>query len=393
MSRCQDVRIDEHVKFSMPEEIEKSAEKTDGNGLERIETDFYSDETVKFSLVEDKTVLKKLNKAEKEGEVITLYRAAQLIDGKLYPPMAAKIEGKFVTPIELGKWEKADEHPELADKNGKFKLDKGNGSSVTAAYNPYIHSSLTPLNDQFSSAYKRPELVTLEIIVPKSELSSGYKAEKAKDSVGMKKWKAGIVQGQLQGKRDVMLSRWDKPVRIMPENEVAEKIAEFIKGTEAVIPTHVVTPKLAEELQKRSVPMLDSIAEVEATGKFKSPWKKEKKTDRNGRERTETDRNGRADGETEEGIVKMSIPEYRLADAPEDLKQFVKDLFMRGEHAKTDISKLSRTFGTIFHYSRKLPSLERMFDRAAEIDDIKHGIANHLYNGDTGREIPLELDA
>ena len=66
---------------------------------------------------------------------------------------------------------------------------------------------------------------------------------------------------------------------------------------------------------------------------------------------------------------------------------------MRGEHAKTDISKLSRTFGTIFHYSRKLPSLERMFDRAAEIDEIKHGIANHLYNGDTGREIPLELDA
>lgn len=69
-------------------EIEKSAEKTDGYGLERMETDFYSDETVKFSLVEDKTVLKKLNKAEKDGEVITLYRAAQLIDGKLYPPTA-----------------------------------------------------------------------------------------------------------------------------------------------------------------------------------------------------------------------------------------------------------------------------------------------------------------
>ena len=34
-----------------------------------METDFYSDETVKFSLVEDKTVLKKLNKAEKDGEV------------------------------------------------------------------------------------------------------------------------------------------------------------------------------------------------------------------------------------------------------------------------------------------------------------------------------------
>ena len=33
-------------------------------------------------------------------------------DGKLYPPMAAKVKGKFVEPIELGKWEQADERPE-----------------------------------------------------------------------------------------------------------------------------------------------------------------------------------------------------------------------------------------------------------------------------------------
>ena len=67
----------------------------------------------------------------------------------------------------------------------------------------------------------------------------------------------------------------------------------------------------------------------------------------------------------------MSMPEYRLADAPEDLKQFAKDLFMRGEHAKTDIRKLSRTFGTIFHYSRKLPSADKVCRQSVGLLDTK----------------------
>ena len=69
----------------------------------------------------------------------------------------------------------------VATYNDKDKVLKfGNGSTINAAYNPYIHTSRTPLNDQFSSAWNRPELVTVEVEVPVSELTSGYHAEKAK---------------------------------------------------------------------------------------------------------------------------------------------------------------------------------------------------------------------
>ena len=156
-------------------------------------------------------------------------------DDTLYylPPMTVKIDGKLDNEIVLGVWEQSVERPDLAkpviDKKTKkqktygietdegygqpayqFKLDKGsldaNGeklSDVDAAYNPYIHSSTTPLNDQFSTAFKRPNLVTIELHIPKSELTSGYHAEKAKNSVGMKQWNAGVVQKKLTGTREV----------------------------------------------------------------------------------------------------------------------------------------------------------------------------------------------
>ena len=179
--------------------------------------------------------------------------------GKLYPPMASKINGEFVRPIELGKWEQADEHPELIDKNRRFNLNKGNGKGLKAAYNPYIHTSRTPLNDQFSEAQSRPNIVTVEVEIPKSELSSGYKADKAKDSVGEMEWKAGIVQGQLTGKRKVILSRWDKPIRIVPDSEVANVIVnDMFKGRTITMPSNVVTPSLRAELEKLGVPFVQT---------------------------------------------------------------------------------------------------------------------------------------
>ncbi|MBR4662897.1 MAG: hypothetical protein IKO93_03385, partial [Lentisphaeria bacterium] len=104
---------------------------------------------VQHSLVKDPGLLKKLDAEEKRGEYLTLYRAAQLRDGKLYSPMAAKINGQWPEPIQLGQWEQADEHPELIVKGNKFTLNKGNGATIDARYNPYIHSSPSPLNDQF----------------------------------------------------------------------------------------------------------------------------------------------------------------------------------------------------------------------------------------------------
>lgn len=209
-----------------------------------------------YSIVKDPETIKKLDKED----TVKVYRAMQVgEDGKLYPPMAAKVKGKFVEPIELGKWEQADERPELADDKGMFTLNKGNGKSLKAAYNPYIHTSRTPLNDQFSEAQNRPNIVTVEVEVPKSEQTSGYKADKAKDAVGEVEWKAGIIQGQLTGKRKVVLSRWDKPVRIVPDSEVADVIVNnMFKGKNITMPSNVVTPSLRKELEKRGVPFVET---------------------------------------------------------------------------------------------------------------------------------------
>ena len=194
---------------------------------------------------------------------VKVYRAMQLIDGKLYPPMAAKVNGSLVEPAEPGQWLRADEHPELA-KNGLFTLNKGGKDasgkrlgSVPAAYNPYWHTSRSPLNDQFSSAYKRPNLVTVEVEIPKSELTSGYHADGAKDPVGEMSWHAGPVSSKLpkEKERKVILSRWCKVVRVVPDAEVADKIAGMLKGENISVPDNTVTPSLRRELEKRGVPI------------------------------------------------------------------------------------------------------------------------------------------
>lgn len=218
------------------------------------------EQTMKYSLVEDKKTLDFLN----EQKHIKVYRAMQVIDGKLYPPMAAKIKGDdgkttFVEATQLGKWYQADEHPELVT-NGKFTLNKGNGSSITAAYNPYWHTSKSPLNDQFTSAYKRDNLVTVECEVPESELTSGYKAEGAKDSVGEMSWHSGQVSSKLSGEktRKVILSRWVKVNRIVPDSEVASKIAKLLEGENVSIPDNTITPSLRSELEKLGVEIMRS---------------------------------------------------------------------------------------------------------------------------------------
>ena len=200
---------------------------------------------------------------------VKVYRAMQLIDGKLYPPMSGRVKKQVKTkkgtmrtkwvwrdPIEVGKWEASEEHPEMANEDGTFTLDKGNGSTINAAYNPYIHTSRTPINDQFSSAWSRPELVTVEVEVPASELTSGYHAEKAKDATGEVEWKSGPVGREMaaQGKpRMVILSRWDKPVRIVPVDEVADEYAKRLAGTGITVPFNTVPPALRDALVAKGV--------------------------------------------------------------------------------------------------------------------------------------------
>lgn len=243
-------------RMGMTDEERKNSLAEETEDVNRDEQIVMNVGDTSYSIVKDPEIIKKLDKEE----TVKVYRAMQVgEDGKLYPPMAAKVKGKFVEPIELGKWEQADERPELADDKGMFTLNKGNGKSLKAAYNPYLHTSRTPLNDQFSEAQNRPNIVTVEVEVPKSELTSGYKADKAKDAVGEVEWKAGIIQGQLTGKRKVVLSRWDKPVRIVPDSEVADVIVnDMFKGKNITMPSNVVTPSLRKELEKRGVPFVET---------------------------------------------------------------------------------------------------------------------------------------
>lgn len=218
-----------------------------------------------FRVVDDVSEIERLN----NEPTIKVYRAMSLVDGKLYPPMSKKIGTSSnrvnQAPSEFGQWEVSDERPELVEKDGKNKnhiyIVKDNGKGLWVAYNPYFHTSRNPLNDQFAEAYQRPNLVTVEVEVPESELTSGYQAEGAKDPVGETKWNAGPVNRQLSSdkKRKVILSRWMRPVRIVPESEVAQRIAELIEGENVAIPDNTVTPSLLEELKKLGVKIVDGI--------------------------------------------------------------------------------------------------------------------------------------
>lgn len=264
-------RVDKVIK-KLATEITKQTgvavhtdEKESQKALEDAEA---TDSDVKYHKETDKEVLDELN----SGKTVKVYRAMQVIDGKLYPPMAASVGGKLVEANELGTWIRADENPEMAipdidPKTGKqkvdpktgelkwkFKLDKGGkdatgkkATPINAAYNPYWHMSRSPLNDQFKSAWIRPNVVVVECEVPESELTSGYKAERAKDLVGEVDWKSGSVSGEVfkqTGRaRKVILSRWCKPVRVLSDAEVAQRAKEFVGDAKVEIPENVLTPK------------------------------------------------------------------------------------------------------------------------------------------------------
>jgi site-specific DNA-cytosine methylase len=213
---------------------------------------------VRFHRVTEPEELERLNKEK----TFRMYSGMQEVDGKLYSPMAAIIDGKRTDATEIGAWMGADERPDLV-KNGKFQLvktDKKPGAGegpVPAAYNPYMHTSTSVMNDQFSGAYARGNIKVVEWEIPESEKTSGYHAEGAKDSVGLVPWTSGTVNSLLpkDRQRSVMLSRWRKAVRIVPDEEVAEKIAEQLSGTGLAIPWNVVTPNQLRELAKLGVPI------------------------------------------------------------------------------------------------------------------------------------------
>ena len=217
-----------------------------------------SNNEIRFHRVTEPEELDRLNKEK----TFRMYSGMQEVDGKLYSPMAAIIDGKRTDATEIGAWMGADERPDLV-KGGKFQLvktDKNPGAGegpVRAAYNPYMHTSTSMMNDQFTGAYARGNIKVVEWEIPESEKTSGYRADGAKDAVGLVPWHSGSVNGLLpkDRQRSVMLSRWRKAVRVVPDSEVAESIAEQLEGTGLAIPWNVVTPNQVRELAKLGVPI------------------------------------------------------------------------------------------------------------------------------------------
>lgn len=221
-----------------------------------------------FSKIEDPELLRRLNEEIERGEFVTVYRAINTKDGEWYSPMAggglqkgAKKNGYVgMYQPKKGEFEQADEHPELIqgyanEGYGQITIVKDDGKGATkVAYNPYLHTSRQMLNDQFASAWKRPGLVTMKVLVPKSELTSGYRAEGAKNSVGETDWKAGPISSRLTGKhvRKVILSRYDKPVDIVGIKEWGKSVQKQLDDAGINdVPWNVFTPEQRDEMVNR----------------------------------------------------------------------------------------------------------------------------------------------
>lgn len=202
---------------------------------------------VETQIVDDPKLIEKLE----SGEKVTGFRnVVQNPDGSFGSPMASKLgnkgkQSKKTTGFELNKWEQAEENLDIVNENGKVNLIKPDGKSVDQVdYNPYIHNRLDMVNAQFKQAWERPNLVYVETEVPKSELDNPYHAERAALPTGVHKWNGG----------DLMLSRYDKPIRVVPWEEVAD---DWVKRfAERGVEFDIVPPALLPILAERGVAIL-----------------------------------------------------------------------------------------------------------------------------------------
>lgn len=249
----------------------------------------------RFSVVTDQSLIEQLEK-----NTVVMYRGIQVENTSDGGVIMRPIMGRgFVTPndqtesedskvskwkkfqgevFEQGVWTEADVRGDIISEWAYSKeedqmvpyilLDKGPGQTpIRARFNPYNHVSDTPLNDQFTSAWKRPEIRIARVEIPgyvfDSELKRDISHEKinsnevyraevetpdgriayAKDPEGLTDWKAGLVEGQLlkiekkhklkkneKGRhplaRNVYISQYAKITGILTSEEVASEIFE-----------------------------------------------------------------------------------------------------------------------------------------------------------------------
>ena len=251
-----------------------------------------TDDGKKFRLLEDDDPKVKELEALPEGELVPVYRNVQAFsDDALGSPMAffdAKtgerrtlqgrrwnyseapevklteeqqrkldelnengylmVDGKKTTELPINDGLKFVK-PKTKEAQLQYLLKKNPEDSGTwAAYDPYDHAIETPLNTQFAEAYKRPNLVVVRSLIPKSEITEPFHADYALLPTGAHQWNNG---------RTLYLSRWSKIDKVLSREEEAKLIDEYWKkhpGKREALKTHRdynrFVPEVRKELEK-----------------------------------------------------------------------------------------------------------------------------------------------
>lgn len=171
---------------------------------------------------------RKLDELNKNGYI--------MVDGKKSTELQINDGLKFVKP--------KTKEAQLQYFLKKNPEDKG----LWAAYDPYDHAIETPLNTQFGEAYKRPNLVVVRSLIPKSEIDEPFHADFALLPTGAHQWNNG---------RTLYLSRWSKIDKVLTREEEAKLIDEYWKkhpGKREELKTHRdynrFVPQVRRELEK-----------------------------------------------------------------------------------------------------------------------------------------------
>lgn len=171
---------------------------------------------------------RKLDELNKNGYI--------MVDGKKSTELQINDGLKFVKP--------KTKEAQLQYFMKKNPEDKG----LWAAYDPYDHAIETPLNTQFGEAYKRPNLVVVRSLIPKSEIDEPFHADYALLPTGAHQWNNG---------RTLYLSRWSKIDKVLTREEEAKLIDEYWKkhpGKREELKTHRdynrFVPQVRIELEK-----------------------------------------------------------------------------------------------------------------------------------------------
>ena len=158
------------------------------------------------------------------------------------------VDGKKTTELQINDGLKFVK-PKTKDAQLQYFLKKNpEDKGLWAAYDPYDHAIETPLKTQFGEAYKRPNIVVVRSLIPKSEIDEPFHADYALLPTGAHQWNNG---------RTLYLSRWSKIDKVLTREEEAKLIDEYWKkhpGKREALKSHRdynrFVPQVRRELEK-----------------------------------------------------------------------------------------------------------------------------------------------